>query len=123
MRAIKIQTKAGRKMSETGIIPTFFHIGNFWTMDHKPLFERISIDADGLDNLPDGTILRVDRDVRYPNSLYFRKEPSNTGEPWAKLDREGETHHYINNEQPRVSSQWSGFEHASELMIIYVPES
>lgn len=84
MRAIKIQTKAGRKMSETGIIPAFFHIGNFWTMDHKPLFERINIDSDGLDNLPDGTILRVDRDVRYPNSLYFRKEPSNTGGPWAK---------------------------------------
>lgn len=123
MHAIKIQTKAGRKMSETGIIPAFFHIGNFWTFTHEPLFERINIDSDGLDNLPDGTILRVDRDVRYPNSLYFRKEPSNTGEPWAKLDREGETHHYINNEQPRVSSQWSGFEHASELMIIYVPES
>lgn len=32
-------------------------------------------------------------------------------------------HDIINNEQPRVSSQWSGFEHASELMIIYVPES
>ena len=56
MRAIKIQTKAGRKMSETGIIPAFFHIGNFWTFTHEPLFERISIDADGLDNLPDGTI-------------------------------------------------------------------
>ena len=73
--------------------------------------------------LPEGTILRVDRDTHYHNSLYFRKEPSNTGETWAKLDRDGETHHYINNEQPRVSSQWSGFEHASELMIIYVPES
>lgn len=121
MHAIKIQTKAGRKMSETGIIPAFFHIGNFWTMDHKPLFERINIDSDGLDNLPEGTILRVDRDVRYPNSLYFRKEPSNTGEPWAKLDRDGETHHYI--ERPMFSSQWSGFEHASELMIIHVPES
>lgn len=42
MRAIKIQTKAGRKMSETGIIPKLFHIGNFWTMDHKPRFERAS---------------------------------------------------------------------------------
>lgn len=92
-------------------------------MDHKPLFERINIDSDGLDNLPDGTILRIDRDMRYPNSLYFRKEPGNTGEPWTKIDREGESHHYLNNEQPRVSSQWSGFEHASELMTIYVPES
>jgi hypothetical protein len=123
MRAIKIQTAAGRKMSETGIIPKLFHIGNFWTMDNKPRFERINIGADGLDNLPEGTVIRVDRDTYSCNSLYFRKEPSNTGEPWAKLDREGETHHYVNNEQPRVSSQWSGFEHASELMIIYVPES
>ena len=38
-------------------------------------------DPDGLDNLPEGTILRVDRDTHYHNSLYFRKEPSNTGEP------------------------------------------
>ena len=85
-----------------------------------PIFERVDID---LDELPDGTILRINRTTFDQNSLYFRKEPSNTGEPWAKLDRDGETHHYINNEQPRVSSQWSGFEHASELMIIYAPES
>lgn len=64
-------------------------------MDHKPLFERINIDSDGLDNLPDGTILRVDRDTRYHNSLYFRKEPSNTGEPWAKLDRADDTGSYV----------------------------
>lgn len=120
MRAIKIQTKAGRKMSETGFIPYFCNLGRFWDDNNKPLFERVDIN---LDELPDGTVLRVNRETFDQNPLYFRKEPSNTGEPWVKLDREGETHHYINSEQPRVSSQWSGFEHASELMIIYVPES
>lgn len=121
MHAIKIQTKAGRKMSETGFIPYFCNLGRFW-YNNKPMFENIDIDPDGLDSLPDGTVLRANRTTFDQNPLYFRKEPSNTGEPWAKLDRDGETHHYINNEQPRVSSQWSGFEHASELMIIYVPE-
>ena len=119
MYAIKMQTESGREISETGIVPQYVYLGQFWDGD-KPLFERVDID---LDELPDGTILRVDRTTFDQNALYFRKEPSNTGEPWVKLDRDGETHHYINNEQPRVSSQWSGFEHAAELMIIYVPES
>lgn len=119
MHVIKMQTEIGREISETGIVPQFVYLGQFWDGD-KPLFERVDID---LDELPDGTILRINRTTFDQNPPYFRKEPSNTGEPWVKLDRDGETHHYINNEQPRVSSQWSGFEHASELMIIYVPES
>lgn len=122
MHAIKMQTESGREISETGTVPQLVYIGQFW-YNNKPLFENIDIDTDGLDSLPEGTVLRVNRTTFDQNPLYFRKEPSNTGEPWAKLDRDGETHHYINNEQPRVSSQWSGFEHASELMIIYVPES
>lgn len=122
MHAIKMQTEIGREISETGIVPQFVYLGQFWD-DGKPLFENVDIDPEGLDELPDGTVLRVKRATFDLNPWYFRKEPSNTGEPWVKLDREGETHHYINNEQPRVSSQWSGFEHAAELMIIYVPES
>ena len=117
MHAIKMQTESGREISETGIVPQYVYLGQFWDGD-KPLFERVDID---IDELPDGTILRINRTTFDQKPLYFRKEPSNTGEPWAKLDREGETHHYI--ERPMFSSQWSGFEHASELMIIYVPES
>lgn len=123
MRAIKIQTKAGREISETGIIPRFISLGQFWK-DGKPLFETVNIDPD---DLPEGTVLKINRETFDQNPLYLRKEPSNTGEPWAKLDRAeeeeegGETHHYI--ERPMLSNQWMGFSHAAEIFIIYVPES
>lgn len=117
MHAIKMQTHAGRKMSETGVAPRLLHIGKFWE-DNEPLFETVDVN---LDDLPEGTVLRVDRHRFDQNPWYFRKEPSNTGEPWAKLDREGETHHYI--ERPMFSSQSSRFRYAEELMIIYTPES
>ena len=117
MRAIKMQTNTGRTMSETGVVPRLFHLGQFWDGD-KPLFENVNVD---LDDLPDGTVLRVNRHLFDQNPQYFRKEPSNTGEPWAKLDRENETHHYI--ERPMFSSQWSGFLYAAEIFIIYTPES
>lgn len=117
MHAIKMQTESGREISETRIVPRFVYLGQFWDGD-KPLFERVDID---LDELPDGTILRINRTTFDQNSLYFRKEPSNTGEPWVKLDREGEEYPRI--DRSGFSSRWSGFEHASEIMIIYVPES
>ena len=130
MRAIKIQTKAGREMSETGIIPRFVSLGQFWE-DGKPLFETVNIDPD---DLPEGTVLKINRETFDQNPLYLRKEPSNTGEPWAKLDRAeeegGETHHYIERpmlsnqfECPMLSNQWMGFSYAAEIFIIYVPES
>lgn len=54
------------------------------------------------------------------NPLYFRKETSTTGEPWMRLRKEGETpldDHVV------VPSTWLGFEHATQLMIIYIPEN
>lgn len=120
MHAIKMQTESGREISETGIVPQFVYLGQFWD-DGKPLFENVDIDPEGLDELPDDTVLRVKRTTFDLNPWYFRKEPSNTGEPWVKLDREGEEYPRI--DRSGFSSRWSGFEHASELMIIYVPES
>ena len=91
MHAIRMQTEIGREISETGIVPEFVYLGQFWDGD-KPLFEDVDID---LDELPDGTVLRVTYTTFDRNPWYFRKEPSNTGEPWVKLDREGE-------EYPRI---------------------
>ena len=117
MHAKKIQTKAGRKMSENGFIPELFLLGSFWD-GNKPLFENVDID---LDELPEGTILRVNREVCDRNPLYFRKEASTTGEPWVRLYKENETP--IDGHAAAVSSTWSGFDHANELMIIYIPEN
>lgn len=84
MHAIKMQTESGREISETGIVPQFVYLGQFWD-DGKPLFENVDIDPEGLDELPDDTVLRVKRTTFDLNPWYFRKEPSNTGEPWVKL--------------------------------------
>lgn len=117
MHAIKMQTEIGREISETGIVPKFVYLGQFWDGD-KPLFEDVDID---LNELPDGTVLRVTYTTFDRNPWYFRKEPSNTGEPWVKLDQEGEEYPRI--DRSGVSSQRSGFEDAVELVIIHVPES
>lgn len=55
MHAIKMQTESGREISETGIVPQFVYLGQFWDGD-KPLFERVDID---LDELPDGTAIEI----------------------------------------------------------------
>lgn len=116
MRAIKIQSKAGRKMSENGFIPKISIPITFWNGD-KPLFERVDID---LDELPEGTVLRVNRDLFGKNALYFRKEVSATGLPWIRL--------YKENEDPldgraAVGSAWIGFDIAEQLVITYTPET
>ena len=110
MHAIRMQTEIGREISETGIVPEFVYLGQFWDGD-KPLFEDVDIDL----------VLRVTYTTFDRNPWYFRKEPSNTGEPWVKLGREGEESPRI--DRSGVSSQWSGFEDAVELVIIHVPES
>lgn len=112
MHAIKIQSKAGRKMSENGFIPEISIPIPFWNGD-KPLFEHVDID---LDELPEGTVLRLFG----KNALYFRKEASDTGLPWIRL--------YKENEVPldghaAVGSAWIGFEIAEQLVIIYIPEN
>ena len=116
MRAIKIQSKAGRKMSENGFIPEISIPISFWNGD-KPLFEHVDID---LDELPEGTVLRVNLKLFDKNVLYFRKEVSATGLPWIRL--------YKENEDPldgraAVGSAWIGFEIAEQLVIIYTPET
>lgn len=116
MRAKKIQTTFGRKIFEKGFIPKHGHLNSFWE-GSKPLFEIVDID---LDELPEGTILRVNREVRDQNPLYFRKETSTTGEPWMRLRKEGET---PLDDHVAVPSTWLGFEHATQLMIIYIPEN
>ena len=116
MHAKKIQTAFGRKIFEKGFVPKRGHLGSFWE-GGKPLFERVDID---LDELPEGTILRVNREVLDRNPLCFRKETSTTGEPWVRLHKEGET---PLNDHAAVSSTWSGFGRANELMIIYIPET
>lgn len=116
MHAMKIQTKAGRKMSETGFIPELFNLGSFWD-GNKPLFERVDID---LDELPKGTVLRVNRETIDANPLYFRKEATTTNQPWVRLSKESEAAFdgYV-----ALPSTWIGFERANELMIIYTPET
>lgn len=116
MRAKKIQTTFGRKIFEKGFIPKHGHLPSFWE-GSKPLFEIVDID---LDELPEGTILRVNREVRDQNPLYFRRETGTTGKPWIRLRKEGET---TLDDHAAVSSAWSGFDHATQLMIIYTPET
>lgn len=116
MRAIEIQSKAGRKMSENGFIPEISILIPFWNGD-KRLFEHVDID---LDELPEGTVLRVNLELCSTNALYFRKEVSATGLPWIRL--------YKENEDPldgraAVDSAWIGFEIADQLVIIYTPET
>lgn len=116
MHAIKIQSKAGRKMSENGFIPEISILIPFWNGD-KPLFEHVDID---LDELPEGTVLRVNRELFGKNALYFRKEVSDTGLPWIRL--------YKKNEVPldgraAVGSAWIGFEIAEQLVVTYTPET
>lgn len=118
MHAKKIQTSFGRKIYEAGFVPERGHLGSFWDKG-KPLFERVDIDPDGLDDLPEGTILRVNRETFDRHPFYFRKELSETGETWVLLHKEGET---PLTDRSVVSSRWFGFEHAAELMIIYTPE-
>lgn len=116
MRAKKIQTTFGRKIFEKGFIPKRGHLDSFWE-GSKPLFEIVDID---LDELPEGTILRVNREVRDQNPLYFRRETGTTGESWMLLRKEGET---PLDDHAVVPSTWLGFEHATQLMIIYIPEN
>lgn len=116
MHAIRMQTEIGREISETRIVPQYVYLGQFWDGD-KPLFENIDVN---LDEMPDGTVLRVKYASSYHYPWYFRKEPSNTGEPWVKLDQEEDGYPRI--DRSGVSSQWSGFEGAAELVIIYVPD-
>lgn len=116
MRAKKIQTAFGRKIFEKGFIPKHGHLNSFWE-GSKPLFEIVDID---LDELPEGTILRVNREVRDQNPLYFRKEVSATGLPWIRLYKENEV---PLDDHVAVPSTWLGFEHATQLMIIYIPEN
>ena len=117
MHAKKIQTTFGRKIFEKGFVPERGHLPSFWE-GSKPLFEHVDID---LDELPEGTILRVNREAFDRNALYFRKEASTTGEPWVRLYKENETP--IDGHAAAVSSTWLGFEYANELMIIYIPET
>lgn len=76
MRAIRMQTEIGREISETGIVPEFVYLGQFWDGD-KPLFEDVDIDPNDLGSLPEGTVLKVDPKINpghfYANPLYFRK--------------------------------------------------
>lgn len=116
MRAIKIQSKAGRKMSENGFIPEISILIPFWNGD-KPLFEHVDID---LDELPEGTVLRVNQRLFDENALYFRKEVSATGLPWIRLYKENEV---PLDGRAAVGSAWIGFEIAEQLVIIYTPET
>lgn len=100
MHAIKMQTEIGREISETGIVPEFVYLGQVWDGD-KPLFEDVDID---LDELPDGTVLRVTYTTFDRNPWYFRKEPSNTGEPWVKLDRD--TGSYVVTLGKKLDKRW-----------------
>ncbi len=116
MHAIKMQTDIGREISEKGIVPELPHFGPFWDNDDQPLFEEIDIN---LAELPEGTVLKVDPKINpghfYANSLYFRKEDKG----WMRLPIESE---YPYPRMP-ISIDDTIFEHASEIMIIYVPES
>lgn len=40
MHAIRMQTEIGREISETGIIPEFVYLGQFWD-DDKPLWDSM----------------------------------------------------------------------------------
>lgn len=116
MHAIKIQSKAGRKMSENGFIPEISIPIPFWNGD-KQLFEHVDID---LDKLPEGTVLRVNQRLFDENALYFRKEVSATGLPWIRLYKENEV---PLDGRAAVGSAWIGFKIAEQLVIIYIPEN
>ena len=107
-----MQTEIGREIFETGIVPEIPHFGPFWNDNGQPLFEEISIN---LDELPEDTILNVDRGHFYANSVCFRKESKG----WMRLSIEGE---YPYPHMP-ISNEDVIFQNAAELMIIYVPES
>lgn len=119
MHAIKMQTESGREISEKGIVPELPYFGPFWDNDDQPLFEEIDIDPNHLGSLPEGTVLKVDPKINpghfYANPLYFRKEDKG----WMRLPIESE---YPYPRMP-ISIDDTIFEHAAELMIIYVPES
>ena len=112
MHAIKMQTAIGREIFETGIVPELPHFGPFWNDNDQPLFEEIDIN---LDELPEGTVLKVDRGHFYANAVYFRKESKG----WMRLPIEGE---YPYPHMP-ISGEDVIFQNANEIMIVHTPES
>ena len=112
MHVIKMQTEIGREISEKGIAPELPYFGPFWNDNDQPLFEEIDIN---LDELPEGTVLKVDRGHFYANTVYFRKESKG----WMRLPIEGE---YPYPHMP-ISGEDVIFQNANEIMIVHTPES
>lgn len=112
MHAIRMQTEIGREISEKGIVPELPYFGPFWNDNDQPLFEEIDIN---LDELPEGTVLKVDRGHFYANTVYFRKESKG----WMRLPIEGE---YPYPHMP-ISGEDVIFQNTNEIMIIHTPES